>query len=327
MKTSTRVALAMAAASLISSTTYAAALQLVVKNTDSPGIGGATWATSSPFSNSSIDQSGNVAFRATLQSGVGGVLATDNTTAWYGRPGSLNLCARTGNPGPGLPGVNITSIAPSNMGLSPNGTLYFAGNTAAPSGYIATGSVSGGFTKVARNGDVLPGVGGVAINANPAGLTYHFVNNAGQTLAYSSLTGNTSSGLWVGNGSNLQLAYQTGQSYAGLPTGGTPKSLYVAMINGSGSLYNSFTMNNVGSINDTNNEVLTTLPFGSSTFTVVARGRCSAWRRRRNVLAWTVQCRAWHRRPVALRRQRKLQQSRSFIIQHRIDRNRCRHRQ
>src|SRR5262245_59591982 len=128
MKTSIRVPLAVAAALLVSSTTHAAALQLVVKNTDSTGIaGGATWATSSPFLNSSIDLSGHVAFRATLQSGVGGVTTSDNNTAWYGAPGSLNLYARTGNPGPGLPGVNITSINPSNMGLSPNGTLQFAG--------------------------------------------------------------------------------------------------------------------------------------------------------------------------------------------------------
>jgi hypothetical protein len=273
MKTSTLVAFAVAAASLVSSTTHAAPLQLVVKNTDPTGIaGGATWATSNPFLNPSIDNSGNVAFRATLQTGVGGVVSTDNTTAWYGAPGSLTLFARTGNPGPGLPGVNITAINPASFGLSPNGTLQFAGSTAAPNGYVATGTVSGGFSKVARNGEVLPGVGGVAISGSPASLAYHFVNNAGQTLAFASLASTpASSGLWVGNGANLQLAYQTGQSYAGLPAGGTPNGVSVAMINGSGSLYVSFLMTNAGAINSTNNEALTTLPFGSSTFTVIAR--------------------------------------------------------
>jgi hypothetical protein len=274
MRDSFIVLAAAVSASLMSNMASGAGLELVVKNTDAvPSIAGAAWATSTPFSAASIDDAGNVAFRASLLAGTGGVTATDNTTAYYGAPGSLSLFARTGNPGPGLPGVNVTSFNVSNIGVSGNGQIYFAGATAAPNGYAAIGTVAGGFTKVARNGDVLPGVGGVAISSNPAqGLNYFYANNAGQSAIYATLTGGTSSGLWIGNGANLQLAFQTGQPHAGLPTGGTPKGAGVTMINGSATLFSSFLMNNVtGSIDQNNNEMLTTLPFGGSSFTTIGR--------------------------------------------------------
>jgi hypothetical protein len=268
------VLLAAASAILAGNNSANAGLELVVKNTDAvPSISGATWATSSPFVQSSIDNSGNVAFRAGLQSGVGGVTTSDNTTAWYGAPGSLSLFARTNNALAGVPGILPTSFNMSNIGLSGNGQLYFSGSTAAPSGYIAIGTAASGFNKVARNGDTLPGVGAATINSNPGqNLAYYYANNAGQTLVGSSVTTSpASSALWVGSAGNLQLAYQTGQSYAGLPTGGTPKGFNASMINGSASLYASFLLNNATGIDQNNNEMLTTLPFGGNTFTPIAR--------------------------------------------------------
>lgn len=253
----------------------AAPLQLVIKNTDAvPSIAGASWAASSPFVQSSIDNAGNVAFRATLLTGAGGVTSADSTTAWYGAPGSLSMWARTNNALTGVPGILPTAFNMSNIGLSGNGQLYFSSNTAAPSGYIAIGTAAGGFNLVARNGDVLPGMGGAAINSNPGqSLGYYYTNSAGQTLVYSSLnTTPASAGVWVGSAGNLQPVYQTGQAVAGLPAGGTPKNAPNGMINGNGSFYGSFLMNNVtGSIDQNNNEMLTTRPFGSSTLTPIAR--------------------------------------------------------
>ncbi len=275
-RTSSRAMAASIAAILASAgTANAAALELVIKNTNAvPGIAGAAWAASGPFQPSSIDQFGNVGFRGTLLTGTGGVTASDNSTMWYGAPGGLGLVARTGNQAPGLPaGVNATGFNSQNLPLSPNGKMWFGSATPVPNGYVATGSF-GSLTKVARRNDVLPGIALPIVDNPGSSSNYSNVNNAGQTLVFASVTGFTTSGLWVGSGASLQLAYQSGGSYAGLPALTTvrgPQSGYLH--NGFGSLLSGILLNNNAGlgISSNNNEFLLTLPFGGSTFGVVAR--------------------------------------------------------
>ncbi len=251
-----------------------AQFQLVIKNTDPvPGMPGAAWATSSPFNASSIDSSGNVAFRAGLLNNASlGITSSNNSTLWYGAPGltGANMYARTGFQAPGLAaGVNVTSFQGSNVGISGNGVLYLGGGTTAPNGYIATGT-SLSLTHVARNGDVLPGIA-TAISGNPASNTgYTNVNSSGPTVVFT--TAGTSNGMWVGNGGNLQLTMQTGASFGGLPAT-TVANTNGFMINGTGSLYNGIQLTNSVSagITTNNNSVLATLPFRGSTYTVIAQ--------------------------------------------------------
>ena len=248
-----------------------AGLELVIKNTDAvPGIAGVSWnSPSTPFQPSSIDTAGNVGFRGALLIG-GTVTSSNNATMWYGAPGSLNLVARTGNQAPGLPsGDNVVGFQSQNLPLSPNGNAWFGATTTAPNGYVATGTPLS-LTKVARSGDVLPGTA-IAISGNPGSTSnYNNVNNAGQTIISGQVGTNT--GLWVGNGANLQSAYVTGQSYGGLPASAVASHFGYSM-NGPGSLLTDIgmTFDAGAGVDTTNNQVLATLPFGGSTFNVIAR--------------------------------------------------------
>lgn len=259
------------AALLASAGSAHAALELVIKNTDTvPGIGGVAWAASSMFQPPSIDSTGRVGFRGTLLTGTGGVTSSNNATMWYGGPGGLGLVARTGEQAPGLPsGNNQLGFNSQNLPLSPNGNMWFGGTTTAPSGYIATGTF-GGLTKVARNGETLPGAS-AALNLNPASTSsYTNINNTGQTAISGSMVGNIS-GMWVGNSSNLELAFLAGQTYTGLPSATTIKSVQTAyMINGSGAYYSGLIMNNTGGFTSNDNEYLVTRAFGGTGFNVLA---------------------------------------------------------
>ena len=245
-----------------------AALELVIKNTNAvPGIAGAQWNTTNPFQTPSIDQSGNVGFRGVMLSGVGSVTTADNNTMWYGAPAGLNLVARTGNQAPGLPaGVNATAFNSQNLPMSPNGQLWFGSSTTAPNGYVATGP-AGSLTKVARNGDTLPGGAG-PLTFNPASGAYSNVNNAGHTIIGGSMAAGF--GIWVGNGANLQKTYHSGQPFAGLPASNVG-SFFGFAINGSGALLANVGMATAAGIDDNNNQVLATLPFGGVAATVIAR--------------------------------------------------------
>ncbi len=253
------------------------ALQLVIKNTDSvPGLAGTAWATSGMFQSPSIDMFGNVGFRGTLLAGTGGVTTSNNATMWYGAPGSLSLAARTGFAAPGLSdGTTVAGFQSQNLPMSPNGQLWFGCTTAAnptpySSGYLATGP-AGSMSAVARRGETLPGAATPLISNPGQAGGFEAVNNAGQTVFYADLS--TGGGVWVGSGAGRQLAYQTGGSYAGMPAGTTvngPFSGYV--INGSGTLLTGTQLTSgVGGVTDANNEVLSILPYGGSTFTTFAR--------------------------------------------------------
>lgn len=264
-----KLAIVAATMGVVSASSANAGLELVIKNTDAvPGIAGVSWnSPSNPFQTPSIDMSGNVGFRGALLIG-GTVTSSNNATMWYGGPGSLNLVARTGNQAPGLPaGDNVTTLQSQNLPLSPNGNAWFGGSSTAPSGYVATG-IPSNLIKVARNGETLPGAAG-PLSANPGSTSnYTNVNNAGQTII--SGQAGTDTGLWVGNGANLQLAYLSGQSYAGLPASPVATHFGYA-INGQGALLSDIGMSFVGNIDPTNNQVLATLPFAGSTYNVIAR--------------------------------------------------------
>lgn len=278
MRARNRLGVLAAAAGTVTGATCASgqSLQLVIKNSDAvPGIAGSAWAASSMFQSPSIDMFGNVGFRGTLLAGTGGVTTSNNSTMWYGGPGSLSLIARTGSAAPGLvDGTTVTGFQSQTLPISPNGNLWFGASTSvtAPfgNGYLATGP-AGSLTSVARRGQILPGVA-TALSSNPgqAGSNPN-VNNAGQTTFYSDA--GVVGGVWVGNSANVQLAYSTGGSYAGLPAGTTVRGPFGGfIINGAGTLLSDTQLTTgVGDVTDANNEVLHTLPFGGSTFTQIAR--------------------------------------------------------
>lgn len=266
---SAKVAIVAATIGVVSASSADAALELVIKNTDAvPGIVGVSWNTpSNPFQPSTIDLSGNVGFRGTLLVG-GDVTSSNNATMWYGAPGGLGLVARTGNQAPGLPtGDNSVGFQSQNLPLSPNGNAWFGGTTTVPNGYVATGSPLS-LSKVVRSGDMLPGAG-APVSGNPASTSsYSNVNNAGQTVI--SATVGSGFGVWVGNSANLQPAYLTGQTYAGLPAAAVQTHFSYSM-NGQGAVLSDLGMALGGGIDDNNNQVLATVPLGGSTFTTIAR--------------------------------------------------------
>jgi MYXO-CTERM domain-containing protein len=230
-------------------------LQNVIQSTGAvPGTAlGEAWATSNAFSNSGIDNAGNVLFRGQMLGtnaapGPGGVNGSNAVGYWYGAPGSLNLFARDGAAGPTLPNPNgwthnAVGGTASGLGfsvlMSSNGTIL-ASSQLNGTGAVANSNNTAFWTgpynnmqMVAQRGltpAAAPGTAGAAFASN-LNLTSSKVNTAGQTLFNSTLTGGDTisgswstsnltndSGIWFGGPSGLSLLAREGDTAPG--TGG-----------------------------------------------------------------------------------------------------------
>ena len=77
-----------------------------------------------------INENGQVAFQAELQSGIGGVSQTDDMGIWSEGPGTLSLVAREGDQAPGAPSQTFfADIHNSGLGvLDDSGRLAYNGD-------------------------------------------------------------------------------------------------------------------------------------------------------------------------------------------------------
>lgn len=267
-------------------------LQLVVRSSDSvPGAAvGQTWGTGGQgaFLAPSIDDQGNVVFRATL-AGTG--IVTSGTSAnhqgvWYGGPwnngsGTLELTTRTSNNNlPTSPGPNngiFTSFGNIEFAIAPNGKFQVGGTlVTGTNGITSNGNdrilwTVDGFnnaTIAAQKGDLAPGTVNAKFSSAVDNIATQRINNNGQVLVSSSLisagagsdvTATNNFGMWVGaSNSSLQLVARTGMIVPGTPAGSTLSNIGNGYVNGSGDVLFGGTLGtNAGAgINGLNSEMV-----------------------------------------------------------------------
>lgn len=210
-----------------------------------PGtVNGEAWPKNS-FDNPKIDNAGNIIFGGFMDiNGPGGVTTANRRGAWWapndGSP--IQMIARDGSTATTLPNVNGWRLNSTSNGtglssgpvLAPNGTLFLSGQLNG-TGATTTNNTSfwtgkfGNIQQVAQRG-FLPGPNGVApgtagalwntnLNISP---TQQGINNNGQLLMFSSLTGGdvsgttNNSGLWLAGPSGITMVMRKGQSAPGL---------------------------------------------------------------------------------------------------------------
>ncbi|MGH7131932.1 MAG: DUF7453 family protein [Phycisphaerales bacterium] len=205
---------------------FSTTFQTVIRTNEAvPGVAGATWNSASAFSSGAvIDNSGNVAFRGQMTSGVGGVVTTGGANQnglWYGGPGTLSLFARDGAAGPTAANPNnwVFNAATGGSGLgisvsnSSNGVLSF-GSLLNGTGAVTNSNNSAFWAGPAASPQLVaqrgvspaaaPGTTGAAFATNLNFSLAPRVNNAGQAMFASALSGGDSvSGTWsIGNLTN-----------------------------------------------------------------------------------------------------------------------------
>jgi hypothetical protein len=131
----------------------------------------------SQFLTRSINGAGQTAFLATLQSGFGGVDASNDSGLWIESAGILSQIAREGDPAPDTPAnVKLGSFAAEfrNIAVNDAGRLVFLIKLTTPTGVDATNDLGiftnagqgdippGVLSLVARTGDLAPGIPGGA---------------------------------------------------------------------------------------------------------------------------------------------------------------------
>jgi len=174
-----------------------------------------------------LNNDGKTVFTATMNSGVGGVTAVDDTGAWSEATGSLALAGREGSAAPGGPAGALFRRL-DNPVINDNGRQAFhgllredvAGVTLASNEAIWSNG-GGALGMIAREGNDAPGTpAGVAFNT----LLDPTINTAGQaafqgTLKGSGVTASNDKGIWAQQGGTLGLVARSGESAPGTPAG------------------------------------------------------------------------------------------------------------
>lgn len=193
--------------------------EVLFKSTDTsvtpPGFpaGSVAWSASTPFTNLTIADDGTVVFLGRLVdadsasppeivAGGGGVLSNDRAI-FYGTPGNWTLVAQAGiaNPLPGGPagftfngttgsnGLNTSSVSISPSGaIAISGTINYAGVTSATDTAMWTG-MPGAMTLVAMEGSQAGSETGNVAYSSSLSIGFPRLNNAGQVIFHSNLTG------------------------------------------------------------------------------------------------------------------------------------------
>ncbi|MFZ4575588.1 MAG: DUF7453 family protein [Phycisphaerales bacterium] len=215
---------------------------------------GEIWRTDAgPYSNPKVDNAGGVLFAGLLDTlaNPGGTVTTANRRClFYGVPGNVQLLARDGQNGTGantftnlnLPNPNNwahNSSATGGTGLTdnptiaPNGTIFVSSslwgtgattttNTAFWTGNYDLATNTRNLAIVTQRGNVpaggaAPGTGAFWNTNMNLSTSQYGVNNAGQVVFQSILTGGDVSGstnndgLWIGRPGSITLLYRKGQ--------------------------------------------------------------------------------------------------------------------
>jgi hypothetical protein len=193
--------------------------EVLFKSTDAsvtpPGFpaGSVVWSASTPFTNLTIADDGTVVFNGrfadndpanppVIVAGGSGVLGNDRAI-FYGSPGNWSLVAQSGvaNPLPGGPagftfntatgtnGLNTSAVSISPSGaIAISGTISYAGVTSATDTAMWTG-VPGAMTLVAMKGSQAGSETGDVVYSSSLSIGFPRLNNAGQVIFHSNLTG------------------------------------------------------------------------------------------------------------------------------------------
>lgn len=200
-----------------------------------PGTGGATF---SDFTNPTMNDSGDVAFRGEL---VGaGVTGANNFGAYAQSGGILGLVLRDDDPAPGVPGSTVRVGLPviNNIGDVSLGSRLVGGGVTTANDQVLYTESGGSVGLVARTGDVAPGTGG-AVHGDFARPLH---NDSGDTafvdqgLSGGGATPANNSALFQDAGGTLGLVVREGDVAPG--TGGALFSEFISSprINASGDL-------------------------------------------------------------------------------------------
>lgn len=168
-----------------------------------------------------LGPSGDVAFRAELADGTRGI--------WAGKPDSLRLVARTGDPVPGYAnGVKWDGMWNSPV-FTHDDQVIFTADLRGPGITLdnrqTVWSASGGTLRpILRSGDPAPGTN-AQYGGFPTAFGPFWTADAGPHMAYlAGLTGPTvntanNSGLWLRSGEHTQLVVRRGDRLPGTPQG------------------------------------------------------------------------------------------------------------
>jgi hypothetical protein len=188
---------------------------------------GASFGDFNPFGRLRMNSAGQVAFRASLIPGAGGVTSDNDSGVWAERLGSLQLVVRAGDPAPGVPSGGLFTDF-NEAEFNDLGQTAFRGHLQIGPGGVTVFDQDGIWSEgggalhlVARRGDHAPGA---PAGANFGGFFLPALNNHGQTAFSGVLTGDgiTSSnnfGIWSEGSGALQLVARKGNPAPGAPLG------------------------------------------------------------------------------------------------------------
>jgi hypothetical protein len=184
------------------------------------------------FSAPNFNNSNEVAFTASLQTGSGGVINENSHGIWYGRHGSLNLVVRAGDHAPGTSAdtrfryfyqfsLNDAGDIAFRAELGPFGVVdltNFAGIWAMRNGSLEL---------IARQGEHAPGTGPNVV-FDDAGLDFRrpLINGKGEVAfiadlqrGFGGVNASNNRGIWTDTGGDLHLVVRTGDQAPGAPAG------------------------------------------------------------------------------------------------------------
>ena len=198
-----------------------------------------------------MNDAGQVAFRANLKTGVGGVDNTNNTGIWLETGGVLNLIARAGDRAPGTPDDVVFNTQFNNYAINSAGQVYFQGTLTGPGidyTYNADGiwlyDPSNGLTLVVREGDEVTLTSGETvtfIDITPNASGYYsggsdgrsrYFNNNGEIAFGATVTPDYRQGFFISNlATNLPVPDIKANGSDGLVSvsHGTPVSIAISL--------------------------------------------------------------------------------------------------
>ncbi len=182
------------------------------------GSSGPTFAS---FGNGAVDGNDDVAFAATLTTGVAGVTASDDAGIWIDNNGTRNLIAQTGASAPGVSGAVFATL--TDPVYDNNADVAFGATLKAGTGSVTAADANGVWATngsstpalIAREGSVAPGTG----SAKFATFTAVGLTDSGGAIVAGTVSGGTpavtaadNAGVWEGKTSGtLALMLRNGE--------------------------------------------------------------------------------------------------------------------
>lgn len=223
--------------------------QVARASTNAPGAGSAQFDT---FGDAILNSSGTMAFSASLGAGAS---ANNNAGIWMGKPGAIQLLARSNDTATDAGTARFESFR--DPVLSDSGAAAFLATLAFATPTNDSGiwyGTPGQMQLLARRGQAAPGTGTgpwFDIIGNPV------INNAGMVCFNSSLRGTgvtslSSNGVFAGTPGNLLAVAIAGTQAPGLPSSNNFVSFGPAVLNDAGqfAVVANFIGPNVGPLND-----------------------------------------------------------------------------